>query len=77
MRIWPFLAATYLGMLPFTLVYASMGSVFLVGGWVSVVIGIVFAVLFVGLPLMMRRRSAELRALAGKTRRDGDSKKTP
>jgi uncharacterized membrane protein YdjX (TVP38/TMEM64 family) len=63
MRIRPFLVATYLGMLPLTVLYASMGSVFLVGGWVSVVIGIAFAVLFIGLPIVLKRKSTTLRRL--------------
>ena len=50
-----FAAVTFLGMIPFTLVYSYFGSVLLIKTWVALAVGGVFVVAFLSFPALVRR----------------------
>ena len=52
-----FALATFLGMLPLTFVYNYFGSIFVLGGWVSIAVGLAFVAVFLLLPRWIERHN--------------------
>jgi len=52
-----FALATFLGMLPLTFIYNYFGSIIVLGGWVSVVVGLIFVAIFLLLPRWIERHN--------------------
>ena len=57
MSLWRFTLATFLGMLPLTFLYNYYGSVIVVGGWLTTLVGLVMVALFFLVPYWAGKRA--------------------
>jgi len=51
----PFIAATFIGMIPLTFIYTYFGSIIDLKNWISIIIGIIFVALFFLLPVLIEK----------------------